>query len=250
MSTNSEVVGCPAIDWLIESSKTLDNGELVDENSRLKWIPYSEFTNIETIKHPSEEIIYSAQHKSIVKDVMLLLLGTHDECTEEFIHEFARTHSIPTHKYKDASTTNRFRRYPRWLDKRNKLIKGFTKNGGNYYMVAERRFHCCYALYGFCSECGLLRCSPVWCICGHKELSDKWTSDNKKLDEFIRKSQRQTKSANEAYLEWLSSDYIRIGSIVPSNRRLWELPTNADVKCLPLEITAETDDSYYHKVKA
>src|SRR6185369_13644964 len=127
-----------------------------------------------------------------------------------------------THKYKDGSTTNRYRRYPRWLDKRNKLIKGFTKNGDNYYMVAERRFHCCYTLYGFCAECGLLRCSPVWCICGHKELSDKWTSDNKKLDEFIKKSQRQTKSANEAYLEWFSSDSLivrRFGRVYSRDRK-------------------------------
>src|SRR6185312_12191201 len=106
-----------------------------------------------------------------------------------------------------------------------------------------------YTLYGFCSECGLLRCSPVWCICGHKELSDKWTSNNKKLDEFIIKSQKQTKSANEAYLEWMPSDYIRIGQFIRSKSRLWELPAaNVNIKCLPLEITTETDDSYYHKV--
>jgi hypothetical protein len=37
--------------------------------------------------------------------------------------------------------------------------------------------------------------SSVWCICGHKELSDMWTSNNKKLDNFIKKSQMQTNSA-------------------------------------------------------
>src|SRR5438128_323741 len=43
---------------------------------------------------------------------------------------------------------------------------------------------------------------------GHKELSEAWTSDNKKLDEFITKSQRQTNSPNEAYLEWIPFDYM------------------------------------------
>jgi len=52
----------------------------------------------------------------------------------------------------------------------------------------------------------------VWCICGHKELTTEWTS-NKKLGEFIRKSQIQTK--NDAYLEWIPfefdiNDYIFI----------------------------------------
>src|SRR5207244_6326454 len=58
------------------------------------------------------------------------------------------------------------------------------------------------------SACGILRCSPVWCICDHKELSQGWTSNNKKLDEFITKTQRQTNSPNEAYLEWIPFDHM------------------------------------------
>ncbi|CAG8528900.1 10390_t:CDS:2 [Paraglomus brasilianum] len=69
-----EIFECPAIDRLVESSKILDNGELVDENSRLRWIPYSEFTDIETIEHPSEQIIYNAQHKLAGKDTHLSLI--------------------------------------------------------------------------------------------------------------------------------------------------------------------------------
>src|SRR5437764_14269942 len=90
----------------------------------------------------------------------------------------------------------------------NKLIKGFTKYNDNYYMVAERRFHYGYSLYGFCSECQILRCSPVWCICGHKQVSDGWTSNNKRLDEFIKKTQLQTNLANHAYLEWIPYNCI------------------------------------------
>src|SRR5437016_1047386 len=88
------------------------------------------------------------------------------------------------------------------------MIYGFTSNNNNYYMVAKQQFHIYHSLYGFCSACGILRCSPVWCICGHKELSQGWTSNDKKLDEFIMKLQRQTKSPNEAYLEWIPFDHL------------------------------------------
>src|SRR5207237_2298408 len=103
---------------------------------------------------------------------------------------------------------NQFRRYSTWLNQRNKLIIGFTEYDNNYYMVADKRFYHCYSRYGFCSACGILRCSPVWCICGHKQLSNGWTSDNKQLDEFIKKSQLQTNSPNHAYLEWIPFDCI------------------------------------------
>src|SRR5439155_15824850 len=116
-------------------------------------------------------------------------------------------YSLPTHKY--SNDVNQFRRYNIWLKKRNKLIKGFTEYDDNCYMVADRTFYHCYSRYGFCSACGILRCSPVWCICGHKELADDgWTSNNKQLDEFIKKSQLQTNSPNHAYLEWIPYDCI------------------------------------------
>src|SRR6185437_10624817 len=129
---------------------------------------------------------------------------------------------------------SRFRRYKKWLNERNKLIKGFTKYDDNYYMVANELFYHCYSRYGFCSACGILRCSPVWCICGYKQLSNGWTSNNKQLDEFIKKSQLQTNSPNHAYLEWISFDCI-------DGRRLYGLPTSW-VKLIPLEITDETHE--------
>src|SRR6185503_10870494 len=84
-------------------------------------------------------------------------------------------------------------------------------------------------------------CSPVWCICGHKQLSDGWTSNNKQLDEFIKKSQLQTSSANDPYLEWIPFD--RIFDRRDGSGYLYGLPTRADVKLIPLEIT--DDDSCY-----
>ena len=111
-------------------------------------------------------------------------------------------------------------------------------------MVAERRFYHCYSRYGFCTACGILRCSPVWCICGHKQLSNGWTSNNKQLDEFIKKSQLQTNSPNHAYLEWIPFDYITGGRY----GYLDGLPNYAQVTLTPLEITDETDDSYYAEV--
>src|SRR6185312_502683 len=133
--------------------------------------------------------------------IMLLCLGNSGEYTQTLVSEFARIYSLPTHKYNND--VNQFRRYKIWLNRRNNLIDGFTKYDNNYYMVANELFYHCYSRYGFCSACGILRCSPVWCICGHKQLSDGWTSNNKQLDEFIKKSQLQTNSANDAYLEWI-----------------------------------------------
>src|SRR5581483_4655287 len=105
----------------------------------------------------------------------------------------------------------------------------------------------CYSRYGFCSVCGILRCSPVWCVCGYKQLSDGWTSDNNQLDEFIKKSQLQTNSPNHAYLEWIPFDCI--GDIDGDGYRyLYGLPTYEQVKLILLEITDETHDLYYAKV--
>src|SRR5207249_1590518 len=118
---------------------------------------------------------------------------------------------------------------------------GFTKLDSSYYMVVDKRFYDCYSRYGFCTACGILRCSPVWCICGHKELFNGWTSNNKQLDEFIMKSQLQTNSPNHAYLEWIPYDCIEYWY-------LDDLPAHTYVKLIPLEITDETHDLYYAEV--
>src|SRR6185369_11806246 len=155
---------------------------------------------------------------------MLLLLGSSEECTPTLVSEFARVYSLPTHKYKN--NVSQFRRYNKWLKKRNSSIKGFTKYDDNYYMVADKRFYQCYSRYGFCTTCGILRSSPVWCICGYKELSDGWTSNNKRLDDFIKKSQLQSNSPNHAYLEWIPYDCI---SGINGYKYLYGLPTRVDV---------------------
>ena len=85
--------------------------------------------------------------------------------------------------------------------------------------------------------------TPVWCVCGHKQLSDGWTSNNKQLDEFIKKSQLQTNSSNHAYLEWIPFDHIYGGY---GYGCLDGLPTRAYVKLI--EITDETHDLYYAEV--
>ena len=115
-------------------------------------------------------------------------------------------------------------------------------------MVADERFYDCYSRYGFCSACGILRCSPVWCICGHKQLSDGWTSNNNQLDEFIKKSQLQTNSPNHAYLEWIPYNCIADKGVF--GLVLYGLPAaqHVNVKLIPLEITDETRDLYYAEV--
>ena len=240
-------VNNPAIDNLVQSSLGSEYG------LRLEWIPYEEIT---CIKPTQVDNIHYARHYN--DKIMLLCLGNNEECTPTLVSEFARIYSLPTHKYNDA---NQFRRYSVWLSSRNNMIEGFTKSNdkyrnklikmftkskANYYMVADRKFYDCYSRYGFCAACGILRCSSMWCICGHKQLSDGWTSNNKQLDEFIKKSQLQTNSPNHAYLEWIPVDYIedRGKDIV----YLHGLPINYRVKLIPLEITDETHDLYYAEV--
>src|SRR6185295_3995934 len=127
-----------------------------------------------------------------------------------------------------------FRRYSTLFENRNYLIKGFTKYDDDYYMIADIRFYHCYFCYGFCTACGILRSSPMWCICGHKQLSDGWTSKNKQLDEFIKKSQLQTNSPNDAYLEWVPYDCID-DNLYMCAYKLYGLPTSAIVTFIPLE---------------
>ena len=196
----SSVLGAHAIiDSLIQSS--LEN----EHNNKLEWVSKEDITDIK----PSQiDNIYYAIRKQTRNDgeveettIMLLSLGNNEICTPTLVSEFARIYSLPTHKYNND--VSQFRRYKKWLKERNKLVYGFTKYEDKYYMVAKRRFYHCYSRYGFCSTCGTLRCSPVWCICGHKQLSNGWTSNNKQLDEFIKKSQLQTNSANDPYSEWI-----------------------------------------------
>jgi len=222
--------GSAAIDNLINSS----------EHHKLEWIPCSEITEI---KSTPTDGIYCAAHYNYKKiKLTLVFLGSSEECTPTLVSEFSRIYSLPTHKYN--SGISQFRRYATWLENRNKSIKGFMKYDDNYYMVADKLFYHCYSQYGFCTACGILRCSPVWCTCGHKQLSDGWTSNNKQLDEFIKKSQLQTISAHHAYLEWIPYDCI--GNHGSARGYLYGL--NDFVELIPLEITDETHDIYYAKV--
>ena len=79
----------------------------------------------------------------------------------------------------------------------------------------------------------------MWCICGHKEVFNGWSSNNKKLDEFIKGSQIQTNSANEAYLEWIPDDCLG------PNLRSYCLPTSERVNLISLDIASDMDDLYY-----
>ena len=206
----------------------------------LEWIPCSQITNIEPTQ--IDNIYYANSYGEI-----LVFFGNSEECTSTRVIEFARIYSLSIYDfYNRNNDTNKFRRYYEWLFTRNKLIKGFTKYEDKYYMVADKHFYHCYSRYGFCAACGILRCSPVWCICGHKQLSNGWTSNNEQLDELVKKSQLQTSSANDAYLEWIPFDggINGRGDII----YLYGLPTHYSVKLIPLEITDETHDLYYAEV--
>jgi hypothetical protein len=228
--------GCQAIDALIQSSLC---------SNVLEWVSNLELSNIEPVENFTDQKFFYATHE-VWNKLILILLGHKDECTPVFVNEFARIHSIPTHKYKNLPNNMEFRRYVTWLKRRNEMVWGFTKYNDNYYLVADELFLSCYTRYGFCSACGILRCSQLWCICGHKELSNVWTSNNKKLDDFIKKSQIQTNSANDAYLEWIPFDCIKIDREGAS--LLHDLPTYEHVDLIPLDINDATDDLYYEEV--
>src|SRR5205823_9860459 len=130
MSLASEVNNL-AIDNLVESSLESKNEDL-----RLKWISCSDITNME----PTPT---NASRKHELKGTMHLLLGSSEECTPAFVSEFARIHSLPTHKYNNVD--NNFKRYSEWLSRRNEFINGFTKYEDKFYMVADKLFYHCYS---------------------------------------------------------------------------------------------------------
>jgi len=190
---------------------------------------------------------------------MLLFLGKAYNCTDRLIDDIARVYSLPTCRYINPARIEQFRRYPMWLVRRNNLILGFTEGDGNCFLVVDKRFYYYYFLYGFCSQCRVLRCSPVWCICGYKELSRCWTSDDSKLDQIIRESQNSTKSANEKYLEWIPDEFICYpDEHISSNEYSLQSHTTAylsistvsyiNIELISLEVPGITDDLYYYKV--
>src|SRR6185295_4735359 len=120
MSLPSGAANNPAIDELVQSSLKSKN-----ENLRLEWIPCSQITNVEPTQMDN---VYYAIH--YYTKIVLVFLGNSKECTPIYVSEFSRIYSLPTHQYKN--NVGHFRRYSIWLERRNRLIKGFTKNNDNY----------------------------------------------------------------------------------------------------------------------
>src|SRR6185436_9335037 len=118
MSLSSGTVNNPAIDSLVQSSLESENEDL-----RLEWISYEKITNIT----PTQiDKVYYGSHNDVDRIILQCLgsSGSSEECTPTLVSEFARTYSLPTHKYNNG--VNQFRRYHRWLRSRNILIEGFT----------------------------------------------------------------------------------------------------------------------------
>src|SRR6185369_7574248 len=94
MSLASGTANNSAIDNLVQSSLESEN-----EDMRLKWIPYEGITDIKPT--PTDAIYYASrkQPDGEVKETMLLLLGSSEECTPTLVSEFARIYSLPTHKH-------------------------------------------------------------------------------------------------------------------------------------------------------
>src|SRR6185436_14574368 len=110
---------CTPIDNLIQSSLSPKS------EHKLEWIPCSQIINIEPTQ--MDNVYYAIRKQTGDNDetIMLLCLGSSEECTPERVSEFAKIYSLPTHKYND--NVNRFRRYSKWFKKRNGMIIGFTK---------------------------------------------------------------------------------------------------------------------------
>src|SRR5438128_4715642 len=182
------------------------------------WIPSSEFRQIKLIENCANYENYSAQwydfqysythyvHRTKkMCSVVLIPIGTPEEMTQEFEENFIKTYTLSTRVSRKGALQNLryLNKYYQLIDKRHQMIRGFTERGGKNYMVANWIFHYYYLLYGFCSKCGQLRCTPVWCTCGQKQLSYGWTSNNKQLDEFIRETQKKSEFIFEPFLEWI-----------------------------------------------
>src|SRR6185369_4326215 len=165
-NSSSHAPGCSAIDNLIKQTAA--------QTSPLKWIDITVFTGIESSPESinGQTVIKVTSNGELTG--MLLLLGNAEKCTPEYISELARVYSL-LNKYDNAWKTiiSHFRRYPIWV--LSIEINGFTKYYDNYYLVADKLVYDFYCLYGFCTACGILRCNPVWCICGHKEVCNGWT---------------------------------------------------------------------------
>src|SRR5436190_276350 len=134
-------VNNPTIDNLVQSSLESEYKDL-----RLEWIPHEEITDVKPSQIDNVHYAIMRKDKTMI---MLLLLGSDETCMSTLVSEFARIYSLPTHQYK-----SQYRRYSEWLVRRNRLINGFTKHDGNYYMVADKLFYHCYSRYGFCAACG------------------------------------------------------------------------------------------------
>ena len=76
------------IDSLIQSSLEIENKGL-----RLEWISCEEITDIEPTQIDN---VYYANRKDCT-DIILILLGSNEECTPTLVSEFARIYSLPTH---------------------------------------------------------------------------------------------------------------------------------------------------------
>ena len=245
MSTPIDLLS--AIKLLVESSKQDDmKGKhlQLQDNSNKPIFQFGKETGEQTQSFTEKGPIKRKQ----CGQYLIILLENGDECPQEFVNNFAKQFSIPTHKYENLPNANRFRRYQTWLNNRNRLIYGFTVYKDNYYMITDKNFDLCIDLYGWCSKCKILRCSPVWCICGHKEWSNGWTSENESIDKFIKETQIQTKSANEAYLEWIP--FTRLDDSSSSLPFLSGLPSSSrsSVELIPLNTPDKSDDLYYHQV--
>ena len=78
-----------AIDNLIQSS--------LESEYKLAWIPCSQITSIEPTQ--IDNVYYAIHVYYGIVEIMLLSIGSSEECTPTFVSEFAGIHSLPTHKY-------------------------------------------------------------------------------------------------------------------------------------------------------
>ena len=104
MSLVPDVNYNPVLDDLVQSS-------YVNEYDKLEWIPYSKVTDI---RPSSIDNVYCARYDNYFSKIILVLLGSSEECTPTLVSEFARIYSLPTHKH--DSNSNNFRRYSKWLN--------------------------------------------------------------------------------------------------------------------------------------
>ncbi|CAB5363440.1 unnamed protein product [Rhizophagus irregularis] len=188
----------------------------------VEWIPYNQLNDIKEIGKDDSTIIYSArwmdgplnyddydgnyEKRMPNKKVSLKYLNNSQNITTEFLNELVESYSTDTFKI-DILKIYGISQNPDTKDYIIVLDDAFCENCGNQYTEI----------------CGVQYTNAIpikWCKpCKINNLNQNfsnWTSENKKIDEFIQEMQLKIESYSDIIVEWIPynqfNDIKKIGN--------------------------------------